>query len=268
MKTDVLKWGYDVAIIGKGTAGLSVAARLSEKFKNDISVTLIGSNFGNSAFSPWNLRLQDTNSMFELLSRGIKDNNQISLVRKVSEEHQNAVNWLLSGSNIQVVETPFGIRPVGHATGRRMLKLLESKINNYFSTINGKVTDISIEPNNFKTFISSKKSNTEIRSKYLVIASGGKGHTKENTTGNVSKNTNIINLVDRKGVETVDTDRAMIHPFLIKDEKAGLSGLIAGKFLTTCDFYSIDKFGNTNEFLPSNIKDSIKNDYHHLFSDF
>ena len=61
----------------------------------------------------------------------------------------------------------------------------------------------------------------------------------------------------------------MIHPFLIKDEKTGISGLIAGKFLTTCDFYSIDKFGNTNEFLPSNIKDSIKNnDYHHLFSDF
>ena len=131
---------YDIVIIGRWTAGLFLAKELFEK-NTKIKVGIIGTNYWNSALSPWNIRtsIKAYENYFDL-----SDENA-SLKKYFISVYEAKVQEFLK--NFNLVKNTFGYRINLKFPGYKILSGIEKLVKTRFDIIKDNVVEIKKHKN-------------------------------------------------------------------------------------------------------------------------
>lgn len=258
----------DVVIIWSANAWIAVANQL-ETLSDKLNYRIIGKNLWNTAMSPWNIRMENPETLYNRLKGNIDENDhdKKKLLQYFVEHHQKSVSDLLSKLNIWFLNTNYWIRVDSDKPWKLVIDRWINQLWIRSKIINSSITKIVKVSSGFDILLSTKEWIKVMRSKKLIIASWWKWHTKELTTWNTSLFPNILDMMQENWIEVENLDEASIHPFLTIGKEIWKK-LISWEYLTKSDFYKVDKEKNESPVLPIALTNAIKEyKYTHLFNE-
>lgn len=254
----------DVLVIGGGGAGLTAAIEAKE---NGVDVILVEKNSlvgGNTNYATGGLNaagtkfqkengIEDSVEIFyEDTMKGGKNKNNPELVKVLTENSANTVEWLtergadltdvgrMGGASVNRTHRPTG----GAGVGSHLVEVLEKKANDVgveirvatkaveILTEGKKVTGIKVED--------SKGNQYTINAKAVVIATGGFGANQEKvvqyrpdlegfgTTNGPGATGDALDLVASLNVELVDITEIQTHPTVVPEKNKMITEAVRG----------------------------------------
>jgi L-aspartate oxidase len=163
---------------------------------------------------------------------------------------------LLNELGIKFEERSFGIIPIIQRGGATILRYIQQNMSQIFTET--ELVDFYATVSGFDIFLRKRDKITKIKSKYLVLATGGYAGTFDNTDNVRYKNYNVFNLVRKNRGIIINEDCVFLHPF-------GYSGgtrILIGRESKIGEF--VDETGNY--VFNEKTRQMIKNDnYHEIF---
>ena len=166
------------------------------------------------------------------------------------------------------------LKPAIALPGKQILSGLEQKIAEQGGQIIcGEVTGINTTGKGIEISYGCHGDQNTIHADKLVVATGGRSHIFQNTTGlRGQTHNNIVDMLHDGGIATENRELMFEHPILIdstaKQATIGgtgypnrrIYGLVSPEFTATCDFYTKDKSGKIDrDFLPPALKQALAN---------
>lgn len=254
----------DVVVVGGGGAGLAAAISAKENGANVILLEKMPMVGGNTNYATGGINAANTDLQkqlgiedsaqlyYEDTMKGGKNLNNPSLVKKMTEESKNIINWLIAkgaditevsfsgGQSVKRIHRPTGGKAVGPVivdalnstlekmgvdirTNSEVVKILKSE---------GKITGVVVK--------SGDKEYT-IHAKAVVMATGGFGANPEmvskynpnlkgfGSTNNPAITGEGINLVHEVGGDLVDMEQIQTHPTVVHNNTAMITESVRGE---------------------------------------
>jgi L-aspartate oxidase len=164
---------------------------------------------------------------------------------------------LLKELDINFVYRSFGIIPLSKERGG---KIILERLQKHIPLIHTDTELINFTKNNGKFEVCFKRNCEifQIKSKYLVLATGGYGGIFKLTNNFHYKNYRVFKLVKKNGGEIINLDCIFYHPFGYKEGREILTGeeVKFGEFIDSKDNFIFDK--RTRQLIKNN-------NYHEIF---
>ena len=160
--------------------------------------------------------------------------------------------------NLDFEHRSFGIIPKGkNLGGNIILEKLQKHI--YSLEPETELIDFTKTDNNFEVYLKKNRKNIHLKSKYLVLATGGYAGTFNHTDNFRYKNYHIFDMVKKNGGKIINHNCLFIHPFSYDKGKKILIGneVSKGEFIDSKNNFVFDQ----------ETRQLIKNDdYHEIFN--
>lgn len=250
-KIDQLKDNYDVIIIGSGGAGLTSAIQAYELGLSPVILEKMDKIGGNTTrassgmnaaetFVQLNHKIVDSFQDFynETFIGGGKQNNP-ELLKFFTEHGALAIDWLdqhgiklddltiTGGMKTMRTHRPSSLAPIGGYLVTELLKLVDKYQIPLFTNV--KVNQLLMENDQVAGILASANRDVKIKSKAVILATGGFGAGKDLLTKYRADLTNLkttnqpgatgdgIKLAQNVGAKLVDMDQVQVHPTVQQD---------------------------------------------------
>ena len=237
----------DVVVVGGGGAGLAAAIAAKENGARVILLEKMPMVGGNTNYATGGINAADTSVQKKLgiedsaelyyndTMKGGKNLNDVSLVKKLTQESKYAIDWLISkgtdltevsfsgGQSVKRIHRPTG----GKAVGPVIVDALNSTLENMGveTRTNSKVVNLLMENNKISGVeVETNGKKYKVNAKAVVMATGGFGANAEmikqynpklegfGTTNNPAITGEGIQLIQAVGGDVVDMTQIQTHP--------------------------------------------------------
>ncbi|NTW14354.1 MAG: FAD-binding protein [Candidatus Moranbacteria bacterium] len=253
----------EVLVVGGGVAGTSAILHLRSK-----DVTLIESSGSNTAVAAWNIMIRDADQLAEVMLRAGEEMNDRELLSVFVDRHSSAVSELES-LGVRFRKSNIGLIPKLRSVGAGMHAILRSHVSGKEpKIIRGRVVSFLVgrdNPGHVEGVVVLTQDGGEISvfCRHLILAGGGMSGIYPFSTGESRVNGSLLALAYDAGIELIDIEFSMFHPFLIVDSRFPRH-LISGEILTRMNFTDADG----HPFLSEVAADALRNNRHHWMFSF
>ncbi len=250
---------YDIVIIGSGIAGSALAFELEKKNANYLICTEQEHSLLNtSSLSYGHCRVPSQENLDEIVRRSVVHLGDDEERMRFVYSRADLVFDLFKELDIDFEYRSFGIIPLGKERGG---KLILEKLQQYISSFETgtELTDFIQTNEGFDVYLKKKDEIVKVKSKYLVLATGGYGGTFEYTDNFRYRSHHVFDIVRMNGGKISNLNSVFVHPFGYNNGRSILIGneTRAGEF--------IDSEGNP--VFDNQISRLIKDDdYHEIFN--
>lgn len=232
---------YDVIIIGSGIAGSALAFELEKNHANYLIFTEQKNPLSNtSSLSYGHCRIPG--DLDEILKRSVVQLGEDEERMRFVYSRAGIVLDLFKELNIDFEYRSFGIIP---SSKKRGGKIILKKLQQYISSFETgtELTDFIQTNEGFEVNLRKNNGITKVKSKYLVLATGGYGGTFTYTDSFRYKSYNVFDIVKKNGGKISNLDCIFVHPFGYANGKKILIGdeTKRGEFIDSKGNYVFDK---------------------------
>lgn len=249
---------YNIIIIGSGIAGSSLAFELEKKHANYLICTEQRDPLLNtSSLSYGHCRIPRQKDLDEIVKRSVLQLGEDEEKMRFVYSRAELVLDLFEELDIDFEYRSFGVIPSGKKRGGRIiLKRLQQYIPSFDTET--ELIDFTKTSDRFEVHLRKNGKNVKVKSKYLVLATGGYGGTFKYTNNSRYRNYNVFDIIRENGGDIINLDCIFVHPFGYDQGRRILIGNETknGEFLDSKGNFVFDR----------EIRQLIKNnDYHEIF---
>ena len=254
----------DIVVVGGGGAGLSAALAATEKGAKVILLEKMPMVGGNTNYATGGINAADTKIQKQLgiedsaelyyadTMKGGKNLNNPTLLKKLTEESKNIIDWLIAkgtdltevsfsgGQSVKRIHRPTG----GKAVGPVIVDALNSNLEKLGVDLRTDSEVVKILKKDGKVhgvLVKSKGKEYQIHSKAVIMATGGFGANPEmvseynpnlkgfGSTNNPAITGEGIKLVQEVGGDLVDMNQIQTHPTVVHNATDMITESVRGE---------------------------------------